>query len=210
VYLCLAPRYPGSDCSLILYHYLTPRHPGWKVYRPVHERLCAVHCTGAKAEAWRLLIHTLKRFPLSLYICQVDAMGSMQRLAALFDLTRAEEEERFSPAAYDLTTDEAMVGQCRLTLVEGRVQSAWFQVLKLKHDKLLSTFAFNFNLRHYTMRVAAVFAVYDKNSDGIIDMEELGELLCSAALGGGDKFADDEVKLAMKMLDSNGGGSDRT
>ena len=35
-------------------------------------------------------------------------------------------------------------------------------------------------------------------------MEELGEMLC--ALGGGEKLADDEVKLAMKMLDSSGGG----
>jgi hypothetical protein len=36
-------------------------------------------------------------------------------------------------------------------------------------------------------------------------MEELGELLC--ALGAGENFADDEVKLAMKMLDSNGRGT---
>ena len=47
----------------------------------------------------------------------------MRRLAALFELTRAEEEGRFTPGAYDLSTEEAM-------------------------------------------RVAAVFAEFDKNSDG--------------------------------------------
>ena len=107
-------------------------------------------------------IHADASLFLSLSIWQVDAMGYMQRLAALLELTRAEEEERFSPAAYDLSTDEAT-------------------------------------------RVAAVFAEYDKNSDGIVDEEELGELL--GALGGGEKLADDEIKLAMKMLDSNGRGT---
>jgi len=34
--------------------------------------------------------------------------------------------------------------------VETRVESAWFlQLLKLKYDKLLSSLAFNFNLRPY-------------------------------------------------------------
>ena len=32
-----------------------------------------------------------------------------------------------------------------------------FQLLKLKHDELLSNFAFNFNLRHYNMDTLAGF-----------------------------------------------------
>jgi len=35
--------------------------------------------------------------------------------------------------------------------VDTRVGSAWFHRLKLKYDKLLSSFAFNFNLRPYTL-----------------------------------------------------------
>jgi len=37
-----------------------------------------------------------------------------------------------------------------LTPVERLVENAWFQRLKLKHENLLSSFASNFNLRHYT------------------------------------------------------------
>jgi hypothetical protein len=39
---------------------------------------------------------------------------------------------------------------CRLTPVDTHVETrAWFQLLKLSYDKLLSTFAFNLNVRHY-------------------------------------------------------------
>jgi hypothetical protein len=38
----------------------------------------------------------------------------------------------------------------RLNPVDSRFESAWFQLLKLKCDELLSSFAFNFNLRRYT------------------------------------------------------------
>ena len=44
-------------------------------------------------------------------------------------------------------------GQCRAVQVgsiKTRVESAWFQRLKLKHDVLLSSFAFKFKLRRYT------------------------------------------------------------
>ena len=41
-------------------------------------------------------------------------------------------------------------GRGKLTGVETRVQSAWFQRLKLKYDKLLSSFAFEFNWRQYS------------------------------------------------------------
>jgi len=43
-----------------------------------------------------------------------------------------------------------MVMRCRSKPVEPRVDSVWFQRLKQNCDKLLSNFAINFNLRHYT------------------------------------------------------------
>ena len=42
------------------------------------------------------------------------------------------------------------VGRCRLKRVETRVESAWFQRLKLGYDEPLSNFAFILNLRRYT------------------------------------------------------------
>jgi len=45
------------------------------------------------------------------------------------------------------------VGRCTLKVFKSRVDSTWFQCLKLKYDKLLSSFAFNFNLRRYNMAV---------------------------------------------------------
>jgi hypothetical protein len=48
-------------------------------------------------------------------------------------------------------TVSLMVGRCKSNGVETRVQSAWWQRLKLKCDEQHSTFAFNFNLRRYTM-----------------------------------------------------------
>ena len=42
------------------------------------------------------------------------------------------------------------VRRCRLEQVEPRVESAWFQRLKLSLDKLVSSCAFNVNLRRYT------------------------------------------------------------
>ena len=44
-----------------------------------------------------------------------------------------------------------LVGQCRLTLGVCSRPHACFQLLKPKHDKLLSNVAFNFNLRHYRL-----------------------------------------------------------
>jgi len=51
-----------------------------------------------------------------------------------------------------------MVGWCKLTLVESRVDSACFQRLKLKYDTPLSSFAFNFNLRPSTLAVMLPFS----------------------------------------------------
>jgi hypothetical protein len=41
------------------------------------------------------------------------------------------------------------VGRCRLNPLKPRVESAWFQRLKLGYDEPLSRFAFNFDLRRY-------------------------------------------------------------
>ena len=51
------------------------------------------------------------------------------------------------PAALSQCT--LQVGRCRLNRAETSVESAWCQLLKLKHDKLLSSFAFHVNLRRY-------------------------------------------------------------
>jgi len=42
---------------------------------------------------------------------------------------------------------DAAVRRCKLKCIETRVESAWFQRLKLSHNELLSSLAFNFNLR---------------------------------------------------------------
>ena len=46
---------------------------------------------------------------------------------------------------------DALVRQCRLKPVEPRLKSAWFKRLKLKCERMVSSFAFNFNLRRYTL-----------------------------------------------------------
>ena len=45
----------------------------------------------------------------------------------------------------------SVVRRCRLTPGCPRVDRAWFQRLKLDYDRPLSTFAFNLNLRRYTV-----------------------------------------------------------
>ena len=42
------------------------------------------------------------------------------------------------------------IGRCRLKPVERRVESVWFQLLKLNCDEVVENFAFNLNLRRYT------------------------------------------------------------
>ena len=44
---------------------------------------------------------------------------------------------------------ETTVGRRKVNGLESRVESAWFQRLKLKCDELVSSFAFNFKLRPY-------------------------------------------------------------
>jgi hypothetical protein len=48
-------------------------------------------------------------------------------------------------------TGVCVVRRCRLTPVESRVETDWFQCLKPKYDDPLSNFAFNFNLRRYSV-----------------------------------------------------------
>ena len=56
--------------------------------------------------------------------------------------------------------------------------------------------------------VAAMFAEYDKNSDGVINLEELGALLKSLEpnVPGDPDFSDSDVKLALEVLDADGSG----
>jgi len=44
--------------------------------------------------------------------------------------------------------------------------NTWFQCLKLKYDKLISSFAFNFNLRRYSEDPANVARVIVRFADG--------------------------------------------
>ena len=58
-------------------------------------------------------------------------------------------------------------------------------------------------------RVAALFAEYDTNSDGVINLEELGALLKSLEpnnVPGDPDFSESDVKLALEVLDANGSG----
>jgi len=71
------------------------------------------------------------------------------------------------PAGYDRAGDQftpcnnidgcakepcyALVGRCKLTPVEARLEGGWLPRLKLNYDILLSSVAFNFNLRPYAL-----------------------------------------------------------
>ena len=58
------------------------------------------------------------------------------------------------------------VGRCKLAPAETRVEGAWFQLLKLQNDKLLSSFAFNINLRRYSEDPANSARVIVRFADG--------------------------------------------
>ena len=49
-----------------------------------------------------------------------------------------------------------LAGRCRLKRVETSDESACFQLLKLEYYKLLSNFAFDFNLRRYSLAATAL------------------------------------------------------
>ena len=59
---------------------------------------------------------------------------------------------------------ENTVGRCRLTLdpIKPTLKVPGTKRLKLKHDKLLSTFAFNFNLRRYNTAEEAAWLASDE------------------------------------------------
>jgi hypothetical protein len=69
------------------------------------------------------------------------------------------------PAARQCSID-FKVRRCKFKrvtrLVETRVESAWCQLLKPKYDKLLSSFAFKFNLRQYIKDHPVAFKTYKK------------------------------------------------
>jgi hypothetical protein len=55
----------------------------------------------------------------------------------------------FAYATRDINPYLNKVGWCKLKLVETRIESAWYQRLKLNYDNLLSSSAFNLNVWHY-------------------------------------------------------------
>ena len=59
------------------------------------------------------------------------------------------------------------------------------------------------------LSLAALFAEYDTNSDGVINLEELSALLKSLQpnnVPGDPDFSESDVKLALEVLDANGSG----
>jgi len=86
------------------------------------------------------------------------------------------------------------VGRCRLELAETRVESAWFQRLKRGSNQQFSSFAYNFNLRHYIpasgqlslSRFEARCALALSRHLGGLDVERRREVLDDwGAAGGG-------------------------
>jgi len=55
----------------------------------------------------------------------------------------------FAPKLAAFWVDEGKVGRCKLQQVETRVESAWFQRMKVQHNKLPSFCILNVNLRRY-------------------------------------------------------------
>ena len=51
--------------------------------------------------------------------------------------------------------------------VESSVECAWFLRLKLRYRILVSSFAFNFNLRRYTMVLAVMLRHITRNATGL-------------------------------------------
>jgi len=75
------------------------------------------------------------------------AMGAMDSPGAMGAMGGVEKVEKLERQMMIMT--QQMVGRCRLTVSIPVLKAlkVWFQRLKLKYQKLLSTFAFNFNLR---------------------------------------------------------------
>jgi len=73
--------------------------------------------------------------------------NALEETTSTVDTTK-EEESVVPPAALDVASSSPG-RRCRLKPIEPRVGSAWSQDLQLKYDTLLSSFAFNFNLRRY-------------------------------------------------------------
>jgi len=71
-----------------------------------------------------------------------------------------------------ISGDMPMVGRCRLT-VSKPVLAHGFTRLQLEYNKLFSTFAFNFNLSHYTM-VSALLGDGDSATSLPVDVVHSG------------------------------------
>ena len=54
-------------------------------------------------------------------------------------------------APHALLRHRGLVGQCRLTVSKPALKAPLVSVLDIKHDRLLSSVAFNCNLRHYSL-----------------------------------------------------------
>ena len=79
--------------------------------------------------------------------------------------------------------------------VESRVESKWFQLLQLKYDKLLPSFAFNFNLRPYTLGRLDGVSSADYNS--INETRAAVYKISQSARHEADKKRDGDVKYTV-------------
>ena len=85
------------------------------------------------------------------YSAAPNLIAAMSFDTTVTTVTRRHKHVGVSAAAAAAT----MVGRGRLTLSNPILKAPGTKRLKLKHDKLLSSFAFKFNLRRYTMLAAA-------------------------------------------------------
>ena len=65
------------------------------------------------------------------------------------------------------------------------VESAWFQLLKVKCDELLSSFAFNFKLRRYNLERLQNEMMVEKDEKEKSFEKYIGEVPFFSKLGGG-------------------------
>ena len=97
--------------------------------------------TGAGAKAWCLLIHAEASLCPSLVMKVLGFSECNQSMINYLRVLRS----------VSTCAPYIKVRQCRLKPVAPRVESAWFQRLKLNCDVLVSRFAFSFNLHLYMM-----------------------------------------------------------
>ena len=89
------------------------------------------------------------------------------------------------------------VGRCMLKLIETRVESTWFQRLKQKNVRLLSSLAFNSNLRRYIEEAEAKCTAAEREVAGLT----LALRAAKADADTGASFQDEVTQLHTALAD---------